>query len=212
VDLNRIDHPHGVVGFTSAIPDEGKTTIAASFALLVAQVGARVILVDGDLRNPSLSRTLTPDAKCGILQVISGESSLEEVVWKDPSTNMAFLPAHIPFRLAHSSDILAGDRTVQLFERLRQSYDYVVIDLSPLAPVVDVRATGRLVDAYVLVVEWGRTKIPLVERALSEAPGVYEKLLGVILNKADMGTVRRYDRHLSDYYHNAHYSRYGYVD
>ena len=212
VDLNRLDRPHGTVGFTSAIPNEGKTTIAASFALLAAQVGGRTILVDADFRNPVLSRTLTPNASCGILEVISGQSSLEEVVWTDPSTNMAFLPAFVPFRLPHSSEILSSDRTARLFESLRQSYDYVVIDLPPLAPVVDVRATKRMVDTYLLVVQWGRTKIPLIEHALGDAPGVYENLLGVVLNKVDMNAARRYDGHLKDYYHNKHFSRYGYVD
>ena len=212
VDLNRVDRPRRVVGFTSAVPNEGKTTIAASFALLVAQGGARVVLVDADLRNPSLSRALAPNAKCGILEVISGKASLEQVMWKDASTNMAFLPAFIPFRLANSSEILASDHALRLIERLSQSYDYVVIDLSPLVPVVDVRATGRLVDAYVLVVEWGRTKIPMVERALAEAPGVYENLLGVLLNKANLHAVRRYGGYLKDYYYNEKFSRYGYED
>ena len=95
---------------------------------------------------------------------------------------------------------------------LRQSYDYVVIDLPPLAPVVDVRATKRIVDTYLLVVQWGSTKIPLIEHALGEAPGVYENLLGVVLNKVDMNVARRYDGHLKDYYHNKHFARYGYVD
>ena len=176
VDLTRMDRPRSTVGLTSAIPNEGKTTMAASLALHAAQVGRRTILVDADLRNPVLSRTLTPNASCGILEVISGESSLEQVVWTDRSTNMAFLPAFVPFRLAHTSEILSSDRTAWLFEKLRESYDYVVIDLPPLVPIVDVRATKRLADMYLLVVQWGRTKIPLIERALSEAPGVYRKL------------------------------------
>ena len=74
--------------------------------------------------------------------------------------------------------------TKQLFESLNKLFDYVVIDLSPLAPVVDVRAITHLVDGFVFVVEWGRTKIDVVEHALHGARGVYENLLGVILNKA----------------------------
>jgi succinoglycan biosynthesis transport protein ExoP len=162
-----------VIGITSAIPNEGKSTISANLALLMAQVGARVLLVDGDLRNPSLTRALAPVAKGGILEVVSGNSSLEEVIWTDPSTNLAFLPATIPFRFAHSNEILSNDLTEQLFKKLRQSYDYIIVDLSPLVPIIDVRATTNLVDAYVLVVEWGRTKIKLVEHALSEAENVY---------------------------------------
>jgi len=165
-------------------------------------------LVDGDLRNPSLSRALAPRAKCGILDVISGNSSLREVVWTDPSTNLAFLPATMPFRLTHSAELFSNSSTTQFFKDLRQSYDYIIVDLSPLAPVIDVRATTDLVDAYVLVVEWGRTNVKLVEHALSEAPNVYENLLGVVLNKANMDKVHRYDGYLGDYYRNKHFSRY----
>jgi succinoglycan biosynthesis transport protein ExoP len=207
VDLG-VPEKSKVIGITSAIPNEGKSTISANLALLIAQVGARVLLVDGDLRNPSLSRALTPVAKGGILEVVSGKSSLRDVVWTDPSTNLAFLPAAMPFRLAHSNEIFSNDSTKQLFKELRQSYDYIIVDLSPLVPVIDVRATTTLVDAYVLVVEWGSTKIKLVEHALSEAENVYENLLGVVLNKADIDVVHRYDGHLEGYYRNKHFARY----
>jgi succinoglycan biosynthesis transport protein ExoP len=197
-----------VIGITSAIPNEGKSTISTNIALLMAQVGARVLLVDGDLRNPSLSRALAPVAKGGILEVVSGKSSLKDVIWTDPSTNLAFLPAAIPFRLAHSNEIFSSDLTKQLFKELRQSYDYIIVDLSPLVPVIDVRATANLVDAYVLVVEWGRTKVKLVEHALRESENVYENLLGVVLNKANMDVVHRYDGYLDGYYRNKHFARY----
>ena len=114
----------------------------------------------------------------------------------------------MPFRLAHSNEIFSNDLTKQFFKELRQSYDYIIVDLSPLVPVIDVRATTNLVDAYVLVVEWGQTKIKLVEHALSEAENVYENLLGVVLNKANMDVVHRYDGHLEGYYRNKHFARY----
>jgi succinoglycan biosynthesis transport protein ExoP len=79
-----------VIGFTSALPHEGKSTIAAAVAQLAAKVGGRVIIVDCDLRIPSLSRSLAPDATLGITDVISGARSLEETVWKDPVTNLFF--------------------------------------------------------------------------------------------------------------------------
>jgi succinoglycan biosynthesis transport protein ExoP len=207
VDLS-VPEKSKVIGITSAIPDEGKSTISANLALLMAQVGARVLLVDGDLRNPSLSRALAPVAKGGILEVVSGKSSLKDVIWTDPSTNLAFLPAAMPFRLAHSNEIFSNDLTKQLFKELRQSYDYIIVDLSPLVPIIDVRATAKLVDAYVLVVEWGRTKIKLVEHALSDAENVYENLLGVVLNKANMDIVHQYDGYLDGYYRNKHFARY----
>ena len=66
----------------------------------------------------------------------------------------------------------------RLFVRLRESYDYVIVDLSPIVPVVDVRATTHLVDSYVFVVEWGKTKIDVAEHALNSARGVYDNLVG----------------------------------
>ena len=201
-----------VIGFTSSLPNEGKSTLAIALAQLMSQGSRSVILVDCDIRNPSLSRGLTPDAKAGILEVIAGKISLEEVVWKDHATNMAFLPAVVKSRVAHTSEILASDATKNLFDKLRQSYDYIVVDLSPLAPIVDVRTTTHLVDSYVFVIEWGRTKIDVVEHALGAAQGVYENLLGAVLNKVNMNRLGRYIGYHQSYYYNKQYARYGYTE
>ena len=139
--------------------------------------------------------------------MLAGKVSLEDAVYKDPSTNMVFLPAVVKSRLAHSSEILASDATKRLFDQLRQGYEYVMVDLSPLAPIIDVRTTTQLVDSYVFIVEWGRTKIEVAMHALDEAEGVYENLLGAVLNKADMNVFGRYQSHRENYYYNQHYSR-----
>ena len=128
------------------------------------------------------------------------------------STKMSFLPVMTKFRVANSSEILNSIPVKELFERLRESYDYVVVDLPPLAPIVDVRAATHLVDSFVFVVEWGRTKIDVVEHTLGHAPGVYENLLGVVLNKVDMNTFGRYAAHTENMYYNKHYARYGYTE
>lgn len=212
VDLNSVVKSNKVIGFTSSLPDEGKSTLATAFAQLAATVGARVILVDCDLRNPSLSRKFAADADIGILDVISGDVSLEEAVLEEPTTRMCFLPAVVKSRLAHSNEILASDATKRLFDRLRNSYDYVVVDFSPIAPVVDVRATAHLVDSYIFVIEWGRTKIDVVEQALRRAEGVYQNLLGTVLNKANINMLGRYEGSSGNYYSYKHYSRYGYSE
>ena len=212
IDLNATNSSHTVVGITSALPNEGKTTIAASLAQLIAQAGGRVILVDCDFRNPSLSRGLAPKATSGILEVISGKSSLEDTVWSDQSSNLSFLPTVKRAPLFHTSEILASEATKKLFDRLRTNFDYVVVDLPPLAPIVDVRAAAHFIDCFMLTVEWGRTKIDVVQHALNSAPNVYEGLIGVVLNKTDIKSMKRYDSYHSDYYDNKHYARYGYTD
>lgn len=211
VDLNVTSTSNKVVGITSSLPNEGKSTIAAALALLMAHAGARVIVVDCDLRNPSLSQSLAPTANVGLIEVISGRKSLEEAVWRDPKTNLAVLPTVKKKPLFHSSEILSAAPTKQLFDVLRDTYDYVVVDLPPLAPIVDVRATAPLIDCFILAVEWACTKTDVVQHALHTAPNLHEALIGVVLNKTDMQALKRYDHYHSDYYSNKHYGRYGYT-
>lgn len=199
-----------VIGFTSSLPNEGKSTVAIGFAELLAQSGARTILIDGDLRNPSLTRGLTPDAEVGLIDVLSGRAGLGTVTWKEPKTRLEFLPSVVSAKTAHTSDILASSAMKALIDDLRKRYDYVVVDLSPLAPVVDVRTTTHLIDSYIFVVEWGRTKVDIVQHALNVARDLREHILGVVLNKADLDLMSRYGHY--GYYKNEYYRRYGYSD
>jgi polysaccharide biosynthesis transport protein len=182
-DLTRSDNRTKVIGVTSAWPHEGKSTVAGALAILMAQTGARTVLVDCDLRNPFLTRALAPTARLGILDVILEKAEIDDVIWTDESSGLAFLPGVVDQPVAHSVEFLASSRATALMETLRERFENVVVDLSPLIPVVDVRATTQLIDAYVLVVEWGRTRVDQVERALRGAPGLYDSLLGVVLNK-----------------------------
>jgi Mrp family chromosome partitioning ATPase len=177
----------------------------------MAHAGARVILVDCDLRNPSLSRSLAPVAGAGIIEVVSGRCSLEEAIWRDPKTNLAFLPTVKKKPILHTSEILSAAPTKKLFDNLRTAYDYVVVDLPPLAPIIDVRATTSLIDCFVLAIEWGGTKIDVVQHALHTAPNLHEALIGAVLTKTDMQAIKRYDNYHNDYYNNKHYIRYGYT-
>jgi hypothetical protein len=89
--------------------------------------------------------------------VIAGRITLKGAVWRDQSTNLTFLPVVTCNRLLYPSDILSADATRKLFENLQSKYDYVLVDLTPLMPIVDTRATRAFVDCYVCVIELGRT-------------------------------------------------------
>jgi succinoglycan biosynthesis transport protein ExoP len=205
-DVHGESHSAKVIGLTSSVPREGKSTIAAALAGQIAQVGCRVILVDCDLRNPALSRSLAPDASVGILEVISGRQSLDAAICKDPITGMAFLPTANAFGVPNTDQILASEAMKNLFSTLRSQYEYIIVDLSPLAPVVDVRATTELIDFYVFVVEWGATKIDMVQHTLQQAHRVYDNMLGVVLNKVNMNVMGRYDGERASYYSAKYYS------
>jgi capsular exopolysaccharide synthesis family protein len=198
--------PKKILGITSSSPSEGKSTIAASLAQLISQSGKRVILVDCDLRAPRLTRVMAPDAKAGILEVLSGDASLQDVIWTDESRRLSFLPAVATARISHTAEIIGADEMRTLFDSLRGTYDYIIVDLTPLVPIIDVRATEVLVDYYVFVIEWGRTKIDLVERSLKEAAGIYNKILGVVLNKVDGSELKRYEGY-GGYDYDKYYSR-----
>jgi succinoglycan biosynthesis transport protein ExoP len=211
-DLSGAVKNNRVVGLTSSLPNEGKSTIAFSLAQLMSQVGARTILIDSDLRNPSLTREFAPRAEVGLIDVTAGKVSLEDAIWKDPSTKLSFLPVVSKFRMANSSEVLSSASVKKLFEQLRETYEYIIVDLPPLEPIVDVRAATHLVDSFVFVIEWGRTKIEVAQHALGHAPGVHDNLLGAVLNKVDMNVFARYASHRDDMYNNKHYSRYGYTE
>jgi polysaccharide biosynthesis transport protein len=211
-DLNGISSDNKVVGITSALPGEGKSTISAALAISIARAGGRVLLVDCDLRNPSLSRALAPSADLGILEVLSGRVALDEALCREVYLSMAFLPVRSKSRIADSSELLSSNAMKRLFERLRHSYDYIIVDLPPLAPLADVRATTHLVDSYLFVVEWGGTSTSIVRHALRTAPRAYERIVGAVLNKVDMKALSLYDGSRAGYYHNKSYGRYGYTD
>jgi polysaccharide biosynthesis transport protein len=189
-----------VIGLTSYLPTEGKSTIAAGVASQMAEGGRRVMLIDCDVRNPSLSRALVPGAKVGLLDVVVGEADLPRVLRRDTATNLAFLPMVSNKNLANPTELLASRNAKLLIDSLKSTYDYIIIDMAPLISTVDVLAVSRLVDSYMLVIEWGETKMDAVRHALDHAPGVQMKMLGAVLNKVDFAGLAHYEPH-GEYHH-----------
>ena len=141
----------------------------------------------------------------------TGKVGLQEAVCFDEETNLAFLPVVLGPRSPYTNEVLASDAFRQLIDNLRKTFDYIIIDFPPVAPVVDVRAALQVVDSFVYVVEWGKTKMSLVERQMAAAPELHERLLGVILNKTNVKLLERYEGLRGGYYHKKYYGRYGYV-
>jgi capsular exopolysaccharide synthesis family protein len=208
IDLNPIKTANKVIGVISALPHEGKTTIASSLVQLIAHSGKRAIIVDCDLKKPSLSASLAPNVTVGIIEVVSGTSLLEDAICRDVKTGFDLLPVARRNPMFHTNEVLASDKMRRLFDQLRAVYDYVIVDLPPLSPIVDARAAALFTDCFVLVIEWGHTKIEVVQHALNTAPNVYENIAGVVLNKTDFNRMGHYDSSLRDYYDESHYARY----
>ena len=205
-DIAAAIRENKIIGVTSSVPKEGKSTIASNLAELMAHAGKRVILIDGDLRNLTLSRALGRGATTGLLEVLAAQIDLQQVLYTDPRSGLVFLPAVIDSRLAHTDEILASKMFKRLLDELREHYDYIIVDLPPLAPVSDARATAGTINSYIYVIEWGRTKINVVEHQLAAAPELSDRLLGVVLSKANLKVLARYEQYYGrNYYYDAPY-------
>jgi capsular exopolysaccharide synthesis family protein len=181
--MNRNGKRNQVIGITSTQAGEGKSTVAAALALLMANTGARVILVDCNLRNRSLSAELAPAAELGGLDVMSGAVSVREITWTDSITQLAFLPVGSNSRLIYASEVLAAKTLDKLFQTLRESYEYVIVDLPAVTPFADVRNAAYALDSFIFVIEASHTNINAIRRGLDVVPEINENMIGIVLNK-----------------------------
>jgi polysaccharide biosynthesis transport protein len=191
-DVVLQDRPCKVLGFVSVLPGEGKTTVAANFAALMATNGARTLLIDADLRNPGLTRGLSLTPEKGLVEAVIGEQRWQNTMMIDRSTNLAIIPASTRTGLSHTSELISGPGMRNLLTEARKAYDYIVVDLPPLGPVIDTKAFAPLADGFVLIAEWGETPRALVRATLQGEPQVSSRLLGAILNKTDLKKLARY--------------------
>ncbi|WP_460451789.1 AAA family ATPase [Alsobacter sp. SYSU BS001988] len=189
-----------VIGLISALPGEGKTSVAFNLAQMAANSGRRTMLIDCDLRNPQLTRDLTLEMEGGILAALSGAQSLETLVWTDEKTGLNILPAGSTPDYSDAARTLSSENLKSLINVLRTGYELIIIDLPPVLPVVDAKASAHLFDGYVLVVEWGKTSKDAVAEVLSRSLPFHGLVLGTILNKANVWELRRLETDRGDAY------------
>jgi succinoglycan biosynthesis transport protein ExoP len=199
-----LDQAHAasqIVAVTSALPNEGKSTIIAYLARTLAQSGRRVLLVDCDLRVGKLTKVFAEQSPIGVRDIVMSEVSAQIAI-KQHDAGFAFMPAGTGACPTHPNEIFAMAKTHILFEELRKSFDYILLDLPPLGPVTDVVAIGKFVDSYLFVIEWGRTQTQVVPQTLNRAQLVRNNLLGVILNNVDLKAIADYERTYYSYEEN----------
>ncbi|PWK75802.1 polysaccharide biosynthesis tyrosine autokinase [Aminobacter sp. AP02] len=200
-----------VIGIISMLPGEGKSTVAANLAGLLAANGAKTLLIDADLRNPGLSRSLGIDADQGLVEAVVDDKGWHSVIKVDRQTKLAIVPAVVRGRFSHTSELLSSASMRRFIEDAKGTFEYIIVDLPPLGPVVDAKAFAPLADGFVLVAEWGATPRPLVRSALNAEPQIANKILGLVLNKVDLKKLPRYGAYGSSEQFLDRYSSY-YVD
>jgi len=165
---------------TSACGGEGKTTLAAQLAERCVNAGLLTLLVDADIRNPTLSRMFDRPASRGLVDVLRGEATAEEaIVVVGGAGGFHFLPAGTP--RVDPSRLLHGDRLARLLGSARESFDLVIVDSPPVLPVPDALTIGRWVDAAVLAVRHDCSRYPLVDRANRRLAYVGVPVIGAVV-------------------------------
>ncbi|WP_341359337.1 polysaccharide biosynthesis tyrosine autokinase [Georgenia sp. M64] len=183
VDVTTRKHSFVV---TSAVPGEGKTTTAVNLALAMADAGSRVLLVDADLRNPSVASTMGLEGSVGLTTILLGRATADDVVqrWKD--TSLQVLPAgQIP---PNPSELLGSEAMATLFRELSAKADFVIVDSPPVVPVIDAVLLTRLTGGALLVVGANRTRKRHVSSALEALETVGAPVSGFSLNMVQGGS------------------------
>jgi polysaccharide biosynthesis transport protein len=193
--LSAAPHPR-VLLVTSALPGEGKTTTTINLGATLASLGSRVVIIDCDMRKPSVHSSAGVDNQPGFVRCLTGHVGLQEAVLPVPGVpNLSVIPCGpIP---PNPSEILSSPITVELLRKLREGFDYVLIDSPPVLSVADSRILSTLTDAVVLVTRAHETPFELVLRSKALLYSAGSRILGVALNGVHL---HREDYRFQQYY------------
>ncbi|MBB2991271.1 receptor protein-tyrosine kinase [Mycolicibacterium iranicum] len=179
-----VDNPPRVIVVTSSMPSEGKSTTAINLALALAEAEHKVVLVDGDMRRPTLHRYLDLVGPVGFSTVLSGQATLEEALQLTRFPGLTVLTSGaIP---PNPSELLGSQSARKLLSELRAKYDYVVVDSTPLLAVTDAAILGAGADGVLIMARYGQTRREQLTHAVENLQNVGAPLLGAVLTLTPM--------------------------
>jgi polysaccharide biosynthesis transport protein len=203
--LSSFGAPPKVILVTSAMPQEGKTTISANSALVLAQRGSRVLLVDADLRRPGVHRLFGLTPREGLSSVISGSGKIENAILPCPEVpSLSILPAGpVP---PQPTELLGSAVMRDLIAHWRTEFDHIIIDTPPCLAVTDAVLLSPEVDRVILVARSGQTTRPALRRACDLLLQVNARVMGIVLNALNLQSTGGYYYYYSGQYSNHYYS------
>jgi capsular exopolysaccharide synthesis family protein len=183
IQFSSIDHDIRIIMVTSAGPGEGKSTTAANLAVTYAQSDKQVLVIDSDLRKPTMHHTFSVSNRSGISNILTGQSKSKDVISETSVPNLFLLPSGpIP---PNPSEMLNSKRMKDLITELLQHFDYIVIDTPPALAVTDAQIVSTLCDGVLLVVDADSVKSGPAMKAKANLDHVQARILGVVLNNMD---------------------------
>ena len=169
------------IALTSCTPNEGKSTTIANLAVVLTQAGKSVLLIDCDMRNPTVHKNFNLSNKVGLSSCISMGTALSDAVQKTSIEGLyALTGGVIP---PNPSELLGSERMQNILQRAKEEYDYVLIDTPPVLPVTDALVLSRMVDGLILVIDSGEIKVEMAREVKNQLVHAGANILGVVLNK-----------------------------
>jgi polysaccharide biosynthesis transport protein len=178
-----VDDPPKIVAVTSALPDEGKTVFALSLARSVAVSGGRSLLIDCDLRRPSVAKLLNAESRPGLVTLFEVGADRSKVIKVDERSGMHYIPS--PSGTPNPQDLLGSKHMKALLDTLRDHYDLIVLDTPPTLAVSDSLVLSHAVDTTMFLVRWAKTPRPVVLGALKTFNAIGDHLAGAVLTRVD---------------------------
>ncbi|WP_259400412.1 polysaccharide biosynthesis tyrosine autokinase [Roseovarius sp. SCSIO 43702] len=202
--LSDIDNPPRIIMSTSSIPGEGKTTQSIALAQNLANMGKRVLLIEGDMRRRVFAEYFDIQPRQGLMSVLTGDVALSEAVIHEPSLKADLLMAE--GTKINAADVFSSDRFRAFLDELRELYDYVVIDTPPVLAVPEPRIIGQWVDAILYTVKWDSTSQRQVREGLRAFESVNLRVSGLVLAQISAKGMKRYGYGDSYGAYNAYYA------
>ena len=169
------------IAITSCTPNEGKSMTIANLAIVLTQAGKSVLIMDCDMRNPTVHKNFNLSNKVGLSNCISMGTAVADAVQATAIEGLDALTAGvIP---PNPSELLGSERMQNILQRAKEEYDYVLIDTPPVLPVTDSLVLGSMVDGLILVIDSGEVKVEMAREVKNQLVHAGANILGVVLNK-----------------------------
>lgn len=188
-----------VIGFTSSVPNEGKSNVSLNLAVSMAEAGKKVIFIDADLRKSVLlGRYKIKKSVKGLSHYLSGINSITDVIYDANENNLKMIfSGPVP---PNPSEILGSEKFITLINMLKDCYDYIIIDTPPLGSVIDSAVIAKMCDGMIMVIEANAISYKLAQRVKSQLEVTGCRILGAVLNKVDLKNKGYYGKYYGKYY------------
>lgn len=198
LQFSHIDRELKTIAITSATPNEGKSTVITNLAIVLAQAGNKVLVIDCDFRNPTQHKNFKRSNRKGFSNCIASHEDTHQVIQTTDVENVHLIAVGpIP---PNPSELLGSKHVFATLESLKQEYDYILIDPPPIMPVTDAAVVGAKVDGMIMVVEYGAIAPSLLKEAKSRLDSPNINLLGAVLSKVEVSNNRGYGYGYYHYY------------